>query len=1010
MRKEIILLLVSKITYIVTEIFCKIALTLVFTWLVVTAHAQQNYTPAQQRQLDQLYQRLQQEVLSLPIDEVPCSMAAFQQASKNKKVDTDYWLKEVKWLNRNGKTTCAFQLMQALRPITQQNTNDNQKWLLNLSQLLRTTGQPDSASAIIRQLEALVQPKSNLEGWVKNEQAVLFRRNIQFEKALEVANEALQLARLTSDSRLEFAVLSEIGNTSRDIYRQEPAKYLPFFKEALNAAVAIKDSLQLTKAYQSLVYVYFFDDSVDLDYALNYIEKALSYFPSHGSLYERYRLIYTFVSMINYLPSESEKVIYLYNRLLPIAQKLELPDDIRSIYIYLANTFIDQKNFPIASAYLDSAMRYDSPNWEKDNFYGLRAEVAHAMGNLSLANEYYKKALAEKERVYLRRNNQSMTQWETQFRTREKELQLEQQQRQQWLLWGIVALVSSLLALAIFFFLRNRTQLRLLAKQNAIIEQQSDELRSLDKAKTRFFSNITHEFRTPLTLILSPLEVLRKEQPQLTMLNTIYANANRLLSLINQLLDLSKLDAGALKPDISKGNLASFIQLQVESFHPLAKSREVDLQLVSQLPSDTEAYYDADKLSKIITNLLSNAFKFTPKGGEINVEYSMMNDELRGNSTAAAAAYRSSPQRRPLIIQISDSGIGIPPTQLSSIFDRFYQVDSSVRRSFEGSGIGLSLVKELVEVLKGEIRVESEVNKGTTFYLSFPVDAETWGMNEFSVLSEQAESKETFGFVPAVPIEMEPLLENQNEKVPLLLIVEDNADLRAYIGSLFNDSYQVLTATDGQDGLSKAFEYLPDVVITDWMMPEMDGVMMCQHLKNDTRTSHVPVLMLTAKSAIESRLEGFEGGADDYIVKPFHATELQLKVRNWLQRQERLRQLYKQQLAQAQETPPLPEAEGDFMERIFGVIDQHLADSSFGVDTLSDALQLNRRTLQRKINTLTALSPNELIRNHRLRRALPLLKRGESIADTAFQVGFENPSYFSKCFKEVFGKKPSDMV
>lgn len=989
-------------------------LLVIFELWILSAYAHQTPTHVQQQRIDKAYQQVIAKLLALPIRPVACLMEEFQLAKKTEKFDTEPWYNQVKWLSRNGKTTCAFQLMQALHPISQQNSDDNQKWLLNLSQLLRASQRPDSASAIIRQLEAVSQPNSKLQGWIKYEQAALFRNHIQFEQALQVGHEALQIARSTDDHQLEFAVLSEIGNTSRDIYRQEPAKYLPFFEEALNAAVALKDSSQLTKAYQSLVYVYFFDDSVDLDKALDNFDKALAYFPSHGSLYERYSLIYTFVNMISYLPSASEKVIHLYNHLLPITQKLQLPEGIRTIYNYLANTFTTQKNFSTASAYLDSAMRYDSPDWEKDNFYGLRAEVAHAMGDLSLANEYYQKALAEKERVYLRRNNQSMTQWETQFRTREKELQITQQQRQQWLLWGIVALVSSLLALAIFFFLRNRKQLQQLAQQNAIIEQQSEELRSLDKAKTRFFSNITHEFRTPLTLILSPLEVLLKEQPQQQTLNMIYANANRLLSLINQLLDLSKIDAGALKPDISKGNLASFIQLQVESFHSLAESRGVDLQLVSQLPPDVEAYYDADKLSKIITNLLSNALKFTPKGREVKVECRMMNDELKGireeklNYQPFISGSPSAPHSS-LIIQISDAGIGIPPAQLASIFDRFYQVDSSVRRSFEGSGIGLSLVKELVEVLKGEIRVESEVGKGTTFYMSFPVDAETWGGSESTVLSEQPHSKEAVGFVPTAPIEMGQLVESQNEKVPLLLIVEDNPDLRAYIAGLFSDTYQVVTATDGQDGLSKAFEYLPDIVITDWMMPEMDGVAMCHRLKADTRTSHVPVLMLTAKSAIESRLEGFEGGADDYVVKPFHATELQLKVRNWLQRQERLRQLYKQQLAQPQETPPLHEAEGDFMERIFGVIDQHLADATFGVETLSEHLQLNRRTLQRKINILTDLSPNELIRNHRLRRALPLLKRGESIADAAFQVGFENPSYFSKCFKEVFGKKPSEV-
>ncbi len=969
--------------------------------MVFTAVAQQRPTFDQQHRINQLYQRLQHEVLSQPLVDVPCNTQALSQVKKSAEAEIGNEFDQIKSLQKNGKSACAFQMLQALRP-----TQENHQWLLNLAQLLRATEQPDSASVILQQLERM-HPKPRFQGWVKYEQAALFRNNIQFEKALKVGNEALQLARSTKELPLEFLVLSEIGKTSRDIYRQEPDKYLPFFREALNTANKLNDSLSITQAFENLVFVYCFDDSVDLDQALDHFDKALTYFSRHSSIYDRYSLVYTFATIISYLPSESEKVIYLYSLSIEMVKKLKRPVDIRKLYLYLADTFIFKKDFPKASASLDSALRYDSPSWEKDNFYANRARVAQAMGNLSLANEYYQKALAEKEHVYLRRNSQSMTQWETQFRTREKELQLEQQQRQQWLLWGIVALVSSLLALSVYSFLRNQKQLQKLAEQNAIIEKQSDELRSLDKAKTRFFSNITHEFRTPLTLILSPLEDLLKEFPQQATLRMVYTNANRLLSLINQLLDLSKIDAGALKPDINKGDLSSFLQLQVESFHSLAQSRGVDLQLISHLLPDTQAYFDADKLSKIITNLLSNALKFTPKGGKVKVE-SLPASEGGGIVNPPLGVWG---------LQISDSGIGIPPEQLASIFDRFYQVDSSVRRSFEGSGIGLSLVKELVDVLKGEIRVESEIGKGTTFYLRFPVDAQTWGMNPapHPITLDYSEGESLTPFLPErIREEFVPPSGDRGlagaQNAPILLVVEDNPDLRTYISSLFVGSYQVVTANDGIEGLNKAFEHLPDVIITDWMMPEMDGAAMCQRLKNDTRTSHVPVLMLTAKSAIESRLEGFESGADGYIVKPFHATELQLKVRNWLQRQERLRQHYAQRLAQPHETPPLPEAEADFMERIFGVIDQHLDDTSFGVEALSERLQLNRRTLQRKINTLTDLSPNELIRNHRLRRALPLLKRGDNIADVAFQVGFENPSYFSKCFKEVFGQRPSEIT
>jgi DNA-binding response OmpR family regulator len=418
------------------------------------------------------------------------------------------------------------------------------------------------------------------------------------------------------------------------------------------------------------------------------------------------------------------------------------------------------------------------------------------------------------------------------------------------------------------------------------------------------------------------------------------------------------------------------------------------LVLHNPLSASTEAYFDDDKLSKIITNLLSNALKFTPKGGEVRVNVAPLD-----------------PHEPVLKFHIQDTGIGIAPEQLTSIFDRFYQIDSSVRRSYDGSGIGLALVKELVEVLGGEIRAESQVNQGTTFYLQVPVGGQSWaGVSIEAALPLVAERDWPIREQTPPPLPEATPAGGAPPSKPLLLIVEDNPDLRSYIANLFANEHQVVEAANGQDGLQKALESPPDLLITDWMMPVMDGLTMCQRLKADVRSSHVPVIMLTAKSAVESRLEGFEGGADDYVVKPFHAHELRLKVRNWLQRQAQLRQHYHQLLSEPHETPPVPPVEAAFMERIFQTIDQHLNDAAFGVEHLAEQLQINRRTLQRKVQTLTALSPNELIRNHRLRRALPLLKQGQPIADVAFKVGFENPSYFSKCFREAFGKLPSELI
>ncbi|MBB3841655.1 signal transduction histidine kinase/DNA-binding response OmpR family regulator [Runella defluvii] len=884
---------------------------------------------------------------------------------------------------KNGRIKCAGEILSTARPAT--NSASYSSWLASLTKFLQITQQQDSASKCLALLERSLSAHSPLIGTLALFKTAQFRRQIQFEKALQTANEALQSARATKDKRLTAALLNEIGNTSRDIYRQEPDKYLPIFKEALDIAQSLNDSSLISDTYENLVYTYFMDNSMDIEHALENLELALATFPSQTTLFARYRFTNTVVAFLSYLSGENEKVISLFKHVVLLSRQLQRPTDTRATFQYIADQYINIKNFKLASMYLDSAQRYDSPEWEKDYFYENRAQVAKALGDFQGANDYYKKALEEKERVYLRRNNQTMTQWETQFRTRETALQLAQEKRQQWFLWGIVGLVTLLFFLATYSFWRNRKQLQQLAQQHEIIERQSQELRQLDEAKTRFFSNITHEFRTPLTLIISPLETLLKQQPKQPILGMIHANASRLLALINQLLDLSKIDAGALQPSLTKENLVLFLRRQAEPFEALADERGIELHVPKKVLEMPLGYIDTDKLSKIITNLLSNALKFTPQGGEVQYHWDI-SDKL-------------------LSITLSDSGIGIPPEKLSTIFDRFYQVDSSSRRMYEGSGIGLSLVKELVGVLKGEITVESRLSSGTTFLLRFPIDAHTWGIVETeNMLEKQPE------VVPALIEKATSVLVDEiTTSTSVVLIVEDNPDLRTYIASLFDNQCQVLTAVDGQEGLEKAMEAIPDLIISDWMMPNMDGINLCQHLKKDARTSHIPVVLLTAKTAIESRLTGFEGGADDYIVKPFHATELQLKVKNWLARQEKLKKHYTELLQKPVLVPPTPELEGAFMERLFGVIDNHLSDTTFSVDSLADALQLNRRTLQRKVNSLTNLSPNELIRNHRLRRALTLLKQGESIADAAFKVGFETPSYFTKCFKETFGIKPSEL-
>ncbi len=530
-------------------------------------------------------------------------------------------------------------------------------------------------------------------------------------------------------------------------------------------------------------------------------------------------------------------------------------------------------------------------------------------------------------------------------------------------------------------------------KELAFEKAQAERLTELDTLKTNFFANISHEFRTPLTLILSPLNELRKEFPTRTIFLTMQQNAERLLALINQLLDLSKLEAGKMKAEIQQGDLSQFLQQLLSSFESLAQSKHIVFQY-EQSHHAQIAYFDADKTGKILTNLLSNAFKFTPEQGriEVRVDY---ND-------------------RNCIIKVSDSGIGIAAERIPKIFDRFYQAEQNSNRNFEGTGIGLALVKELVEALQGTIEVTSQLSKGTIFTVTIPCDQATW--KDHVNNNEPLPTPETNSFVKpwiSPPLSPDPTTAvSLNENAPILLIVEDNPDLRAYIYRTFKDSYQILEARDGQEGLKMALENIPDIVISDLMMPRLDGFGFCKALKTDLRTNHIPVVMLTAKATLEDRLEGLELGADEYLAKPFNTDELHVRVRNLLKQREILQQKYERPTQENEPTSTpeqAPPSVDIFLQKVNTVLASNLADSSLDVEKFAAEMAITSVQLRRKLKALTGQTVTEYVRNYRLEKAAELLKnKAGTVSEIAYQVGFESLPYFSKVFLDKFGKTPSE--
>jgi signal transduction histidine kinase/DNA-binding response OmpR family regulator len=526
-------------------------------------------------------------------------------------------------------------------------------------------------------------------------------------------------------------------------------------------------------------------------------------------------------------------------------------------------------------------------------------------------------------------------------------------------------------------------------------KEQSFKLQTLDLAKNNFFTNISHEFRTPLTLILAPVEDLRKKNPKDEVLEIIHRNANRLLELINQLLDISKLEAGQLKPEIREMELTSFFRRLASSFASLAESKNIKFE-VTQGIEEVRGYIDTDKVEKIVNNLLSNAFKFTESGKKVLIEMEYL--------------HKSSVVR----IKVKDEGIGIPKDKIGNIFDRFYQIDENMNRKFDGTGIGLALVKELVEVLKGKINVWSTDGIGTSFLVELPIDFDTWKNDVIETVEKNYKENESEKYLlKAVKIDAEINENSQNEKIQnenILLIVDDNADIRAYIKSVFQQDYQIIEAINGKDGLLKATDITPNLIISDLMMPEMDGFEFCKQIKTDEKTSHIPVIMLTAKANIESKIEGLELGADDYLIKPFNATEIKIRVKNLLDKQEKLRQYFAGKTFELKPNEvKVNSLEETFLNNIKTIMLKYLSESTFNVEQFSQEMNMSSSQLLRKMKALTNMTPNEFIRNFRLTRAADLLsKKTGTISEIAFEVGFENLSYFSKVFQEKYGQLPSE--
>lgn len=558
-----------------------------------------------------------------------------------------------------------------------------------------------------------------------------------------------------------------------------------------------------------------------------------------------------------------------------------------------------------------------------------------------------------------------------------------------WLTWWAYTIYFLLGIMLLWYIVNFNLQKQKREFENAQRVREAKQLHEMDEMKFRFFTNISHEFRTPLTLIISPVEKLLREaktDDEKSLLSIIHRNANGLLELVNQLLDFRKLDVQKDTLNLSVGDVVAFIKDICYSFTELANRKSINFSFSTSV-SELRMEFDPEKMRKVISNLLSNAFKFTPNNGKIDVTIGLIQQLNDAKQT--------------LKITVADSGIGIPAKDLERIFERFYRVENAENGNQTGTGVGLHIVSEYVKLHNGDIGVESQLGKGSVFTLMLPANQQIHEEIISQTIVEET-PEELMG-------EEAVVVEDHRSKLPLMLVVDDNEDFRNFISAMFTDSYRILKAEDGEIALKIILDKMPDMIICDVMMPNMDGFELCRMVKQDIRISHIPIILLTAKAGEENKYKGLEAGAEDYIAKPFNMEMLSLKVSRIIERQKKTRDQFKHKVDITTSDVEITSMDEKFVKKAVALVEANLSSSEFLVEDLCREMGMSRVYFYKKILSLTDKTPSEFIRFIRLKRAADLLEKSQLfVNEVAFQVGFNDPKYFRKYFKDEYGVSPNE--
>ena len=699
-----------------------------------------------------------------------------------------------------------------------------------------------------------------------------------------------------------------------------------------------------------------------------------------------------------------------FHTYLKIAQDNEDAEEISAAHEGLSEVYFEENDVNKAQQYATLALEYDPP-YISDRTLGI-SKIYARNKKYKLAYELLEKDAIKKKRQHSLNNpsaiistllTEKFTQEETNFAN---DLKIQKDLGIRNLIIGLFLVITGFLT---FFYLYNRKKnklqtvelKRIVTEQTKEILQQKENLEILDQAKTRLYTNITHEFRTPLTVISGIAAQLTGNSESKSI---IKRNSEQLLNLINQMLDLRKLESGSISINKTQGDIVRFMRYLTDSLKSYAEVQGLNIHFLSddkKLVMD----FDKEKITRIHSNLLSNAIKFTPEGGNIYIQLQSAIEE----------------EPRHLSIKIKDTGMGISKAELPYIFNRFYQVDDSTTRQGEGTGIGLTLVSELVKAMDGEINVTSTIGEGSTFSIMLPITNKAIQAEDFS--SEMVSSTVMADMSKPTNKNLDDLVlsATKDQIYPSVLIVEDNVDVVHYLINCLKDYYTIEIAMNGKEGIDKAISQIPDIIVSDVMMPIKDGFELCQTLKNDERTSHIPIILLTAKADIESRLEGLQRGADAYLNKPFHQEELSSILKNLLalrkSLQGQLSLLSDQSSSEGSNSFLMKEEvtihlkiEDAFLQKIRDIIETDLSDNKVGMSQLIRGLGMSRSQIFKKVKALTGGSPSIYIRSIRLQHAQRLLKTEDlNVSEVAYAVGFSSPVYFSDVFLEQFGIRPIEM-